>query len=586
MKAVQINSLKQYNRLRENRREFVPVIISDNLIFVGPSYRQGQTNSCLGCLLNSLKDNDSAYYPLLTVLLSDTHKPYTNRTMTLENDLVMSYEEDTQNKFHIINRGNMSVKSYPVYQHPACEICERKEKAEDILKKIRYDYVFNERFREKSPEDIMNVIDGFKSLINPHTGIGQYLLRDVDAKIMPMYFIKSDLAGREFYSYGRTSDLQNSKYAAIFEMLERYASMVPHNRDCLFGSYNDLIKDGQEVISPMRLNIPESMLAPGYGNYSDDRKYRWKKVLEINSGSFVYLPEQAIYYESQLISKEKRFVYETSNGCALGGSLEEAIVYALFELVERDSFLVHWYNHIAPIKLDVSTLQNDNISRLVRYMENKGFRVHIFDITMETNIPTIWAAAVDEDFNGKVKCYNAAGAHINPEKALEGALVEVITSVFVYNNILESGKNIDLTKALEGAPDKVLNMEDHVYFYANKKNFSYIEKFYENDVVLDFKQAFASWYQRKNSNYNFKDILDRVSLYHKEIYVSYLYTEVNKKLGLECVKVIIPSMLTMTFGNGNKRINYERVQKGPVLSGIRCNPIAIDDIYDIPHPFP
>lgn len=167
MKAVQINSLKQYNRLRENRREFVPVIISDNLIFVGPSYRQGQTNSCLGCLLNSLKDNDSAYYPLLTVLLSDTHKPYTNRTMTLENDLVMSYEEDTQNKFHIINRGNMSVKSYPVYQHPACEICERKEKAEDILKKIRYDYVFNERFREKSPEDIMNVIDGFKSLINP-----------------------------------------------------------------------------------------------------------------------------------------------------------------------------------------------------------------------------------------------------------------------------------------------------------------------------------------------------------------------------------------------------------------------------------
>lgn len=586
MRSVQIRSLKQYKELRESGREFVPVIISDNYIFVGPSCRQEQGSSCLGCLLNSLKDNESVYYPLLKELLSEGYKPYVKRDMKIEDELVKICEKDTDRKVHIIDRGTLSVNSYPVYQHPACDLCEKNHKAEEMLENVRFGYEFNKAFRVKSPEDIMNGEESYENLINPHTGIGQYLFRDIDAKIMPMYFIKSDLAGREFYSYGRTSDLLHSKYAAIFEMLERYSSLVPHTRDCLYGSFKSLSERGYKVIHPIHLNVPESMLSPVRGNYSDDKEYRWKKVLKINSGDFVYLPEQVIYYDSQLISNEKRFIHETSNGCALGGSLEEAIVYALFELIERDSFLVHWYNHIAPVKLDVSKVQNNNIARLVQYMENKGFQVHIFDITMETKIPTIWAAIVDENYHGRVKCYNAAGAHINPEKALEGALVEAITSIFVYNNILESGKNIELTKALEGAPDKVADMEDHVYFYANKQNFKYIKEFYENDTIIDFKQVFASWYKKSEKTFTFGELLDRVSAYHKEIYISYLYTGINKTLGLECVKAIIPSMLTMTFGNTNKRINYERVQTGPVVAGIKSQPTAFDMIYDFPHPFP
>lgn len=586
MRAKQIGSLKQYKRLTETEGDFVPVLVGNNFIFVGPAFIRGQESSCLGCLLNSLKDNDSDYYPLLKELLSGIRKPYISPDMKIEKDLVRSCVKDAVGKVHIIDRATVSVTSYPVFQHPACELCEKNDKADKILDSIRSDYEFNKAFRAKSPEDIMKGDEGFRSLINPHTGIGQYLFRDIDAKIMPMYFVKSDLAGREFYSYGRTSDLLHSKYAAIFEMLERYSSLVPHTREYLHGSYKKLSEQGYRMIHPSHLNIPDNMLSPERGDYKDEKEYRWKKVLEINSGEYAYLPEQVIYYDSQLVSRERRFVHETSNGCALGGALEEAISYAIFELVERDSFLVHWYNRIAPVKLELGRLKNNNVSRLVRYMEGKGFRVHIFDITMETGIPTIWAAIVDEKYNGRVKCYNAAGAHINPEKALEGALVEAITSIFVYNNILESGKNVELTRSLENAPHKVLDMEDHVYFYANKHNFDYIRKFYENNTFLDFKEAFAPWYQEGNRKYTFGDILGRVSPYHKEIFISYLYTGINKSLGLECVKVVIPSMLTMTFGNNNKRINYERVLQGPVMAGIKSEPIEAGMIYNVPHPFP
>ena len=54
----------------------------------------------------------------------------------------------------------------------------------------------------------------------------------------------------------------------------------------------------------------------------------------------ILVPELLAYYS---LSCGEGFVYETSNGCALGGSLEEAIFHAIMEVVERDSFLLTWY---------------------------------------------------------------------------------------------------------------------------------------------------------------------------------------------------------------------------------------------------
>lgn len=49
----------------------------------------------------------------------------------------------------------------------------------------------------------------------------------------------------------------------------------------------------------------------------------------------ILIPESLAYYS---LGREDSFVYETSNGCALGGSLEEAIFHAILEAAERDSF--------------------------------------------------------------------------------------------------------------------------------------------------------------------------------------------------------------------------------------------------------
>ena len=79
-----------------------------------------------------------------------------------------------------------------------------------------------------------------------------------------------------------------------------------------------------------------------------------------------------------------------------------------------------------------------------------GYEIRVMDITMETGIPAIWVAAIDRNYHGKMKCYNAAGAHINPEKALEGALVEVATSIGIYDRMIRSGRLDEQLEKLKG----------------------------------------------------------------------------------------------------------------------------------------
>jgi thiazole/oxazole-forming peptide maturase SagD family component len=53
--------------------------------------------------------------------------------------------------------------------------------------------------------------------------------------------------------------------------------------------------------------------------------------------------------------QERPFVYEISNGCALGGCLEEAILYGILEVAERDAFLMTWYGRMPVPCLDLSS---------------------------------------------------------------------------------------------------------------------------------------------------------------------------------------------------------------------------------------
>ena len=127
---------------------------------------------------------------------------------------------------------------------------------------------------------------------------------------------------------------------------------------------------------------------------------------------------------------------------------------------------------------------------------------------------------------------------------------------------------------------------DHVYFYAMEENYHHIEPYYRNGEKADFTERFREWYSQEDHSFTLEQFIDRFRDRHKDIYVGVLDSEVNRELGLWCVKAVIPTMLTMTFGVKNQRLNLDRIRKGAVEAGILDREIPEEEINTTPHPFP
>ena len=127
----------------------------------------------------------------------------------------------------------------------------------------------------------------------------------------------------------------------------------------------------------------------------------------------ILVPELLAYYS---LGCGEGFVYETSNGCALGGSLEEAIFHAIMEVVERDSFLLTWYAKLPLPRLDLRSANDKELQLMVdRIQEVAGYDLYFYNSTMEHGIPSVWAIAKNRRSKG-VNLICAAGANPDPIK--------------------------------------------------------------------------------------------------------------------------------------------------------------------------
>ncbi|QIB27450.1 YcaO-like family protein [Caloranaerobacter azorensis] len=462
-------SIENYTKILKYGRKVVSFYEDEDYAFIGPLLENERDDSCFVCFLNSLKRNESPIFKRLN-RLTELKLQKLSENMTFFIEFIEDNIMNLKNRVYIIDKYNFSIEKKRIFKNVECTVCSRENSdIKELFSHFNEDYLFSNSYRSKHIEDIIyENEDIFSELVNKDTGIGYRIFRDVSSNIIPMYCVKSYIRNREFYSYGRNSDVIYSKYAAIFEMIERYSTIVPHFNGSIYGSYNELKIKFDNILNPKEFTMPDKsqFSEEGYSLkvYDDNKKYYWRKVYEINSKEMFWIPEQMIFFDNQIINEEERFIYETSNGSALGANLEEAILYALFEVVERDSFLVHWYNKMSPIRLNIDEIDNVEINNIIKYLEKKGYSIYLFDITLETQIPTIWALVVDEKDIGRVKAYNAAGSHINPEKALESALVEIVTSLSVYNEILSTPEKIREIQKLIDNPSAVTKMEYHVYF--------------------------------------------------------------------------------------------------------------------------
>lgn len=394
---------------------------------------------------------------------------------------------------------------------------------------------------------------------------------------------------RELPGIGRTLDYQQSHLAAIAEALERYGGQVPHSkRTVVHGSFRQLAEWALDPAT-LVLHSPEQYALPDYWfiPYRPDSEYSWVWGYSFSQQRSLLIPEFYAYYGSRT---PLSFAYEISNGCALGSCLEEAILYALLEVLERDAFLLTWYARLGVPCLDRSTIPSQRVRWLVERLEyTSGYTLSIFTTTLLHGAPCCWVMAVDEAHRpGFPRMACAAGSHVLPEEAIMSALLELAPALQPQRLQEQFQQNQQHALAMLHDSRLVRHMEDHAMLYMLPEAFERLDFLMQASYQQSFQDAFA--HLPAPSQDLTEDLVRLIDFYRAQgidtIVVDQTTPE-QRALGFHCVKVIMPGMLPMTFGHEYRRIHdCKRLAEWPMLMGYRARPLIDGEINPYPHPFP
>ena len=218
---------------------------------------------------------------------------------------------------------------------------------------------------------------------------------------------------------GKGATPEQAKASAAMEAIERYSAEMRDTDEAVYGTLREAADAGLTV-DPRDLILPLRTL-----DVYDTAEIAWVEGYEMLRGSPVWVPACAVFHPYFPDGDLPLFRYHT-NGIASGNTIEEAILHALFELIERDAWSVAEERERA--SADVITEEDSLPGILLRKLEDKGVRIHLKDLTHDLGIPTIGAAADDTVTKDPELLTIGVGTHLNPEIACIRAITEVAQS--------------------------------------------------------------------------------------------------------------------------------------------------------------
>ena len=387
--------------------------------------------------------------------------------------------------------------------------------------------------------------------------------------------------------FGRSDSYGDSEAIAILEAIERYGGVQPGGRrTAVVASLREL---GCKAVDPRLFGVHPDDTYQDPSNYfhrfDPDARYKWVWGYSLSGGSSVLVPESIAYYYIAHDTVPGPFVSEVSNGCAIGTSLEEAILYGLLEVAERDGFLMTWYRHLALPRIRIPRFGRSVLGLRVKQVEREsGYAIEMYDQTMDNGIPAVLVRAkAPEGVSGPAQVLGSA-AHPSQEHAALSALAEV--GPFLRHMIESYEAYKDDAERMAADPSLVRSMEDHSRLFASRRTLQWLDFLDEGpEVELGAVRDDCVVLKSDTLIEDLDLLIDRYrSLGQDVVYVDQTTPE-HEAAGLRCVKVLVTDSLNMSFGAEYRRTDgVGRLVTLPSRIGIEA--MVEVGVETRPHPFP
>ena len=348
-------------------------------------------------------------------------------------------------------------------------------------------------------------------------------ITDRDNLGIPVYSVyRKKTAKGTFGNYnGKGATPEQAKASAVMEALERYSAELRESDEIAYGTMQQMRDSGMPFVEPVDLILPARIMG-----MVESAEIAWTMCYDIMRGEDVWVPACAVFYPYYPDGDLQLFRFHT-NGIAAGNTIEEAILHAMFEVIERDAWsIAESFNRT---NADVIIEDDGSVpAMLLKKFEEAGIKIRLKDLTTDVGVTTIGASSDDIRTKDPEMLDIGVGTHLNPEIAAIRALTEVAQSRTTHKHGLKV--NAELQKRTR-------------------------EMGYEK-----VKEANALWYNDSKKGIRLKEMKDEATEYvldDIEVVLGKLMDAgfdrviiadlTRPEIGVPAVRVIIPGMEVSTM---------------------------------------
>ena len=364
---------------------------------------------------------------------------------------------------------------------------------------------------------------------------------------------------------------------AIGEAVEHYCASQVNPQTVFLAPWSKVEATG--VAPPECVLYSETQYARRnfpYHRWNPQDEVMWTPMRELPEKREVYAPAALVYLSSPSARAEDFFTLSNSNGLAAGPNLEFAILHGLYELIERDGFLLNWMNRLPAPEVDFPA--SARLAHSIRlHYARYGTEIRVFNISTDLPVYAMMCLALDKTGNGPT-VVTGLGCHLNPSVALTKAVLEVCQ---VHPGEVQRYHREPPALRLKSYED-VHTLEDHSAFLSIPERlgeFSFLLNSERRQSLSDLPDN-----SQGSEQADLDFCVDQLIRAGCRVLYADLTTPDIADYGLSVVRTFATGLQPMHFGYGEERLGGQRLFEIARILGHATGTRNESDLNPCPHP--
>jgi ribosomal protein S12 methylthiotransferase accessory factor len=366
----------------------------------------------------------------------------------------------------------------------------------------------------------------------------------------------------------------DAERGAIVEALERYCAAQRRPGSLVSGAASSrapAIEPGELVLYSERQYRSSGFR---YRRPCARSELTWVRGTRLDSGEEVLVPAALVYLNFVGMGGSEFLTATTTSGLAGGTDLPAAVLRGLYELVERDAFVITWLARLPVPRIDVSAATGV-AAEIGRSYARVGIETLAFDLTNDLELPVVMALAIARDGSLPAAAVGL-GCDLDPAVAIDRAFMEVVQ---VRTGLVPRFRQAPAPIARH---EEVRTLEDHATFAANPDNLHELDFLLAPGTprsmgdLVDLSQG--------SVEANLSHCRERLEAAGCTVAFVDLTLPDLEPFGIRIVRAIATGLQPIHFGFGEERLGGRRPYTVPRLLGYVNRELTEADLNPCPHP--